>query len=314
MMLVQALFVPAFAQKAEEPYGSFISSTFAHYRMELPKLAWLVPPRTIIATEKTPAIWIWSESEHLTRAEYRGKLTPAELRRFRQTEGIACARAAEHDRYELSKADVNTGGDSSDEQHGDAVFYTSKSGVRIISDATMTDTSDEELSRAGRLFGIIDRATRSKGFNVMAGDYTFTFAGFYDEESGEMFAAGLVLSDRKAGRTMASHSWDVSTDTVCEGCQVPQYDEPLEDNFGLLNLIRVPHFPYPLLLEDSGTDDEDALSLVTFSPQATYCEYRVYESFDGCDDLALPQPVIAGTGPRVDRRRDDGRGRAFGAR
>jgi len=159
MMMVQALFVPAFAQKAEEPYGTFISSTFAHYRMELPKLAWLVPPRTIIATEKTPAIWIWGESEHLTRADYRGKLTPAELRRFRQTEGIACARAAEHDRYELSKAVVNTGGDSSDEQHGDAVFYTTRSGVRIISDATMTDTSDDELSRAGRLFGIIDRTT-----------------------------------------------------------------------------------------------------------------------------------------------------------
>ena len=294
-MIAHALVVPAFAQKAEEPYGPYISATFARYKMELPKLAWRVPPRTIVAPEKAPALWIWSEAASLTRADYRGKVTPAELRDFRRGEGIACARAPEHDRYELSKSVDGEDGEPADPAHGDAVFYTAKSGAQIIGDATISETSSEELARAGKLFGIIDRATRSKGFNVIAGEYVFTFAGFYDEESDAMYTSGLILSKHNGSTTIASHSWDVSPDTLCEGCEVPHYDDPLEDTFGLLNLVRIPHFPYPLLLEDSGTDEEDGLSLVTFSAQAGYSEYRVYQSTDGCDELVSPPPVIAST-------------------
>jgi hypothetical protein len=299
MMSMPALLVPAFAQKAEEPYGPYISATFARHRMELPKLAWLVPPRTIVAPGKAAALWIWSEAGSLSRADYRGRLTPAELRDFRRTEGIACARAAEHDRYELPDPVEPNDANPTEDARGKAVLFTTKSEAQIIHGATITDTSEEELTRARQLFGLAATATRSKGFNVLAGDYVFTFAGFYDDESGEMYASGLILTRRAGNQTIASYSWDVSPDTVCEGCEVPQYDEPLEDNFGLLNIVHVPHFPYPLLLEDSGTEDEDALSLVTFSAQAAYAEYRVYESTEGCDELVTAPPMIAAI-PRTD--------------
>ena len=304
MLIIQALLAPAFAQTVEEPYGPYISTTFARYRMESPKLAWLVAPRTIVAAQKAPALWIWSEATSLVRADYRGKVTPAELRDFRRAEGIACARAPEHDRYELSKpVDRAEENGPPDGAGGDAVFYTTKRDAQIVGDATIAETSSEELSRAARLFGIIDGSVRSKGFDVIAGDYVFTFAGFYDPESDEMFASGLILSKGKERRTIGSYSWDVSPDTVCEGCEVPDYDDSLEDSFGLLNVIRLPHFPYPLLFEESGTDDEDALSLVTFSAQAAYSEYRVYASTEGCDELASAPPVIAGRRLPLGQRR-----------
>jgi hypothetical protein len=294
MMTMPALLVPAFAQKAEEPYGPYISATFARYKMELPKLAWLVPPRTIVAPAKAKALWIWGEGDNLTRADNRGKLTPSELRDFRKSEGIACSRAPEHDRYELSQPVERSDVGPSEEPRGDAVLFTTRNGAQIIRDATVAVTSDEELTRARQLFGIAAGATRSKGFDVTAGEYVFRFIGFYDDETGEMYASGLILAHRTGTGTIASYSWDVSADTVCEGCAVPGYDDPLEDNFGIFNIVRVPHFPYPLLLEDTGTEDEDALSLVTFSAQGAYTEYRVYESTEGCDELVAPPPVIAG--------------------
>jgi hypothetical protein len=272
----------------------YITATFIRYGMELPRLGWIVPPATVIAREHVSDIFVYSDAPAIERARWSRRITPAELRQLREDGGIACGRAAEYHQYTLPAPPA----DAPPLEPGQ-ILFTTRPLVKRPSDASMGDSSPDEITDAYKLFGINRRGTLTKAFDLQVDDYVFAFIGFYEAESEEMFAEGIVLYD-PSGKAIGSESWDVSDETVCNGCLVPTYDDELDDEFSILNVYRLPHFAAPVLLEETSFGLTGALSLVTFDPQGAYAEYRLTEDLSGCEEPAQPNGVrLAGLKGRV---------------
>jgi hypothetical protein len=274
-------------QKRDERAG-YIAATFLRNGMELPRLGWIVPPNTVITREYLPHVYVYSDSASVEQARWQRRVTPAELRRLRETAGIACGRASEHNRYALPDPKGQT---QAEEATPGEILYTAHFLVKGPSDVSTTETSAKEIADGYSLFAVNRRGTLTKAFDVAADGWVFTMIGFYDDQSNEMFAEGMILYDASK-KVVGSESWDVSDDTVCEGCDVPAYDDDLEDEFPVLNVYRIPHFAAPLLLEDTSFGQTGALSLVTFDADGNYAEYRLTEDLGGCGEPAPPNGVL----------------------
>jgi hypothetical protein len=168
----------------------------------------------------------------------------------------------------------------------DCVFYTSKAFPGAV--------------RAGYSFGVrgkrviavsiaqAELETREflhKYFILLPVDshYSFSFHGFYSDETRVLFKKGLIL--HQEGEVLAAKFWQISEETMCDGCPLPLYRNEyphqsfpdMVEIFSLLNVFSFSGFPYPVILLDTSNVEGRAISFVTFNQEGKYSEYRLYE-------------------------------------
>jgi hypothetical protein len=266
---------PPLATSATEDYGPFISKTFERYKMDLPQLGWIVPPRTIVARDHYSELFVYSDAPKVQRARWIRALTPGQILELRQKAGVACMPAPQHNEYRLPAS----GSDSVSPQPAQ-IFFTTRRLVQKSVEVNIGQATQDEMNDAFELFAVNRRGTLTKAFHITAGGFTFTFVGFFQSENGNLFAEGLILYGPD-GDVAGSQSWDVSDN----GGDAPGYEDDLEDEFPVVNVFRLPHFSAPLLLEDTSAGESDALSLITFDAEGRYAEYRIAEDVKGCGQM-----------------------------
>ena len=101
----------------------------------------------------------------------------------------------------------------------------------------------------------------------------FTFADLYGGPQQQMSKKGVFLQ-RADGTVVSAETYPVSEKSACDGCRIPTYAQPLQDDNPVMNLFTASAFPYPLLLMDTSTVEGRAISLMTFTNKAQPSEYR----------------------------------------
>jgi len=282
----------------QEERGEYIANLFKAAVSEEPKMAWLVPPDIIIAEEKFQDIFLYTNAREVPKAGFMKTFARKEITAIRKKHMIACEyvvgdKFRTYYRYRLSKRTAEPFG------YPERVFYTSRSlpggvtaGYTYSSlDGKGIEAVLERLSLSGKQFLHKQFIVRPRGAKQF-----YSFHGFYDKDSGEIFKEAIVLHD-KNGKILASMVQDISDDTLCDGCPRPVYrnDNPdatpvdMTESFVLLNAFTLPRFAYPVLMLENITVEGRGISLVTFDPKGRYSEYLVYEYVVECQSDYSPE-------------------------
>lgn len=302
-LILASLLIPVLVFGQEES-GKYIAELFKAAVSEEPKMAWLVPPDIIIAEEKFPDIFLYTNVREVPRAGFMKVFAKKEITAIRKKHTVACEyyvgdKFRTYYRYRPSKRPAEPFG------YPDKVFYTSRSlpGKVIpgytygVLDGKGIEAVLERLNLGGKQFLHKQFAVRPLNAKQF-----YSFHGFYDKKSGEIFKEAIVLHD-KDGKVLANTVQDITDDNLCDGCSRPVYrndnpDAPAVDmieSFVLLNAFTFPRFAYPVLMFENTTVEGRGISLATFDPKGKYSEYRVYEYIVNCHSDYSPEEKL----PRI---------------
>ncbi|HAK60108.1 MAG TPA: hypothetical protein DCO77_06960 [Nitrospiraceae bacterium] len=281
--------MPATAFSLED--AKYISAVFEKKVLELPMMAWLVPPDIIITNEKHKTITLYSKSKTIQTATYVKVLSKDEVTIIRNKYGVACEDlpaqfAHPYYQYKFAKKLEKQLKDA------DRVFYTGKNLKKSVTAGyTYKDLDGRTTNEVKKLKEFSKQEYLHNYFAIQpkGSPYVYSFHGLYKVKTKELFRQGVILHDT-AGKILARHFWEIEEETMCDGCGIPLYRNQypkfshLDMNylFFLINTFSFPDFPYPLLMLDTGTIEGRASSLITFSSKGTYSEHREYEYIVNC--------------------------------
>lgn len=243
-------------------------------------MAWIVPPNTVIAEEEHPAIYLYSTSPSVQRAELLGLINKEELLKLRLEHHVACSELdqTEYSPYYKYKAPTES------VEYPTRVFYTT---TPLSAD---TEGGFKRTNLFHEKVGEILSAVRKEKPEALhkhfalapsGSDYFYSFHGFYNSTTKDMFRYSLFLHG-KDGKIVWGKSWSMGPEPPCDGCGIPTYEHSVDAVFFLMNVFSFEQFPFPVLLQDTSTIEGRAISFVTFDEHGTYSEYRLYEYVVNC--------------------------------
>lgn len=242
-------------------------------------LAWVLPDGTIVAEGTSPAITVYSWDAVARRVRLKSSVPTAGVEAFLREHHVDCdARGAQTPKFvALYHSPLHPG------EHNPQVFYTRKHLKGIATgyrQSSLDGRAAEEVWKRMQPTGPqqLRRAFIVHRENV---SFFFSFASLYGGPRQEMSRLGLFLHAFD-GQVAGGWIRDVGPDGLCVDCAVPTFNDALEMTFPITNLFTAPHFPRPLLMLDTSTVEGRAVSLVTFTPDGKYSEYRIYEYVVNC--------------------------------
>ncbi len=258
----------------------FVARTFHSSISEIPRMAWLVPPNTVIAEEKHASIYLYSISKRIEQARYLGVIGKEELTEIRKKHHVMCDPVDQTQYHPFYKYEFP--GEIG--KFPDRVFYTSRPLTGGVRGGFRTAEQSGEILENIRGWVKKDKLQflhKHFAISALEPSHIYSFHGFYDADTKEMFKESIVLT-APDGRILGRKFADVSWETVCDGCGLPTYDDGLPSSSSLINLFSFPQFSFPVLLLDTSTVEGRAISLATFDRNGAYSEYRLYEYVVNC--------------------------------
>lgn len=291
VMFFTTLLIP-FPALSQDDNDEYIIKTFKAFTPESPKMAWLVPPDIIITDEKFPIIYLYTDAREIQKAQLVKPFDKAEIAKIRKKYGVACEEypgeraQTTYYLYKMSrKPDKPLGG------YPDRVFYTSKATEPAKAGFKYGVLEEKKLRDVFQTIKTGGKKFLHRHFTVLpAGSaHVYSFHGFYDDKSKLIFKEAVVLHDAN-GRVLAKISWDISEDTLCDGCPHPAFlnenpEAPAADmteSFRIINAFSLPRFSYPVLMLETSSVETRAISFMTFDAKGKYSEYRASEYFVNC--------------------------------
>lgn len=253
--------------------GDYILSVFQKELGEAPRIGWFLSKR-FLAAEKHPRLYIYSTDAVIDTAVFERTLSATQHDSLARQEHLACDSKGPLAEYQL---------DSTPRRQIGRAFYTSRLPAGTVR-ATLAFRAPaaSELAAARALLAparssVVYRDTILGG---SPGNTSYSVTALYDSATHGLLKSALILLD-SASRVVGSQV-KVSSDFACDGCGEPIYEEGLGRLYDVMNMFELPGFAYPVLLFDTGTVEGRALSLVTFTPEGGYNEYRIYEYVVTC--------------------------------
>jgi len=253
--------------------GALIDSIFKHELGESPRMGWLLRGRFLTA-ERHPRVYVWSTGPGIVPTTFVRVLSSLEHQHVADQTHLACDSKGPLGEYGMTP--------TGDLGSRDRAFYTSAApppGTQVGLIPRLLTSS--ETSAAHALLADHQSGVRyaDTAFSVQQGRAFYSIDAVYDT-AGVFVRSALILHD-SLGAILASKIDDARAFS-CDGCGDPVYDEGLRRLYDVQNAFALPGFPYPVLLLDTSTVEGRALSIVTFSQDGAYAEYRIYEYVVSC--------------------------------
>jgi hypothetical protein len=271
------------AARASEPDEDYIERTFKQAISEIPRMAWLVKPDTIITDSKHENIFLYADEKAVLEARYDKTFEKVEIAEIRNRNYVACNAGKVY--FDFRAATVQSGAI-------DRAFYTTKPfGKKVMAGYKNIRLSSAQHNKILSLNEISGKPGVHNYFAVAleGADFIYSFHALYDKKTRGLFRKGIALQNSE-GRIIGSEFWDIDEDNLCDGCDLPEYRSEDPDNpqvdmvyvFNLINVFIFPGFEYPVLFMDTSTMEGRAISFATFDSDRRYDEYRDYEYVVTC--------------------------------
>ena len=258
---------------ASDTRGVYVGSVFDSTIGELPKIGWFLSKR-FLTSERHSHVYVFSTDSTLAVGQFGRVITASEHDSIARRYQLACDTKGPLAEYELSSAPpIGI----------ERAFYISRlppGPVRV--GLHSRGLLPKELAAARALLAVPQSAVRYRdtALAVSAGKPSYSFNAVYDSSTGALLKTALALHDTTGG--VIAYQLRERRDFECDGCGEPTFDEGLGRLYGVLNAFEWPGFQYAVLLLDTSTVEGRALSFVTFTPEGTYSEYRIYEYVVTC--------------------------------
>jgi len=274
-----ATFLAAGRQPQAETDLDYINAQFQTAINESPGLAWVLPSGVIIAEGRSPYIFVYSSAPTIEMASRRVTLSPEKSLEFAKENRVDCDAQSGGNPPTLSLYDSSIKQFKENPQ----VFFTTKAlpGAKIgyqlssLGDdlgkevwEKMQPKSPQQLRKAAII--------RRDGV-----PYFYSLAALYDGPEKGLSRMGMFLQALD-GHVIAADVSDIDPNGLCDGCELPAFDDGIERVYAVENMLTAPQFSYPLLIVDTSTVEGRAITLSTVSTQGRYITYRIYEYTVNC--------------------------------
>jgi len=261
----------------------YIGARFKQYFGSAPSLAWVVPPHRLI-TEKRHATPRTFASGGFEAWTYQATLPVEPAMDLRREWHVACE--SNGSLYEYS-------GEGPPLEFPERVLLIDSAGADVRTGLVTLAAEPSWLADGLAILFAGRRAAahRDTAFSAAAGDEFYSFHAAYDTSASadeEMETHGVKYLIRRGlllhgpgGAVIASKVTDVPA-VECDGCGTPTITDDFGTVFAVLRVLRLPGFPHPVLLLNTGTVEGRALSLATFDEGGEYRSYRLYEYVVSC--------------------------------
>ncbi len=264
-------------QREAEETLAYIGDVFRSAVGSPPGLGWVLRDGTVLTAENAQEITVLAATPKVVVAAHKS-IVPAESSvPFIEAHHVACDLLNESPPVELFIYSANL----PEHQRNPQVFVLQRPFPGLTAGYREFQPNKSAMAEVWKRMRLKSPGQLRKSYSVTQGDLDlfFTFAALYDGTKQEMSKSGIFLQ-RQDGTIVGAAISSVAEETVCDGCGVPTYKEPLQTP--VMNLFTASAFAYPMLMLDTSTAEGRAISLTTFTDKGQLSHYRMYEYVVNC--------------------------------
>lgn len=268
--------VGCFGQTADRSAEGYIESVFERQSGELPRMGWFAPEFGFLARERTATELVvlgplGTGAEGQRRASLSGRAWGR-----RAEYGIACG-LTESDSLGVYRVDGET-------RPRRALYLTRKMRGDVRRGLVIVGMDGAVLSHVNRLLGWQGKGAlrRDTAYGMSADSLYYSRHRLYDAKTKLLREEAIILHGSDGGIVAHAVHRGIDTGGQCDGCAASSYGEEASGLYRPLQMFVLPGFAYPVLLLDTSTFENEALTLLTVTPAGTVTQFRVSEYVMHC--------------------------------
>ena len=140
------------------------------------------------------------------------------------------------------------------------------------------------LARVNRLLGWPEKGAlrRDTAYGVSGESLSYSRHRLYDVKTKLLREEAILLHGADGGIVAHVVHRGIDTGEHCDGCAAPSYAAASSGLYQPLQMFILPGFTYPVLLLDTGTFENESLTLLTVTPAGTVTRFSVVEYVMHC--------------------------------
>ena len=140
------------------------------------------------------------------------------------------------------------------------------------------------LARVNRLLGWPEKGAlrRDTAYGVSGESLSYSRHRLYDVKTKLLREEAILLHGADGGIVAHVVHRGIDTGEHCDGCAAPSYAAATSGLYQPLQMFILPGFTYPVLLLDTGTFENESLTLLTVTPAGTVTRFSVVEYVMHC--------------------------------
>ena len=278
IVLVVVLGRVGLAQAPEDDEGEQVKKALAAQGLKPPTLGWVLPTGEVVTEVAAPEITVLMEKEKPLVMPKVGVIPASAAKAFVMRHKVDCDQT---DDPEAAPIYRYSGGLAPRKYTVQVLVFPGRLTVPMMAGFAAYEPTEAQATAVWKaLKATAGQKRRLEAIRQAGRTDFFIFAAIYGKNLA-MTRQGTFLVGQD-GTILGSKMEDVTQEGVCDGCEVPKYQDGLGSRRSAENILTVPGLDFPMLLEETSTLEIRATSLLTFSGNGRASEYRPYEYVVNC--------------------------------